>query len=259
MTQNELLLSCWAVLALIFAALWAVQVKEQDASHVDVGWAGGLGLTAAACAAFLHGEPSRRALIGIMGTVWSFRLAWHLYVDRVRGKPEDGRYASLRALWGEKANRNFFWFFQIQGLLDVVLALPFAALCARSGALSWADGAGVGIWFVAVAGEAVADRQLALFRAEIANKGKTCRAGLWRYSRHPNYFFEWLHWLAYAAMAPSDWRVWLSPALMFYFLLRVTGIPATEAQALKSRGDDYRDYQKTTSMFVPWFPGRRVS
>ena len=84
------------------------------------------------------------------------------------------------------------------------------------------------------------------------------RAGLWRLSRHPNYFFEWLYWLAYAAMAPADWRVWTSPALMLFFLLKVSGIPATEAQALKSRGDDYRDYQKTTSMFVPWFPRRNA-
>ncbi|MFI5344768.1 MAG: DUF1295 domain-containing protein [Elusimicrobiota bacterium] len=255
MTETELLLSCWAVLAMIFAALWVVQVDERDASHVDVGWAGGLGLTAAACAVILPGEPGRRVLVGVMGGVWSLRLAGHLYFDRVRGKPEDGRYANLRASWGDKANRNFFWFFQVQGLLDVILALPFAALCSRAGPLGGADWAGVGIWFVAVGWEAAADSQLAVFRADAANKGKVCRAGLWRYSRHPNYFFEWLHWLAYAAMLPSDWRVWVSPALMLYFLLRVTGIPATEAQALRSRGDEYRDYQRTTSMFVPWFSG----
>jgi steroid 5-alpha reductase family enzyme len=110
------------------------------------------------------------------------------------------------------------------------------------------------LWLIAVAGEAVADAQLAAFRADASNKGKTCRAGLWRYSRHPNYFFEWTHWLAYAVMLPEDWRVWVSPALMLYFLLRVSGIPATEAQALRSRGEDYRRYQRETSMFVPWPP-----
>ena len=101
-----------------------------------------------------------------------------------------------------------------------------------------------------------ADTTLARFRADPVNKGKTCREGLWRYSRHPNYFFEWTHWLAYAAMAPGEWQVWLSPALMLYFLLRVTGIPATEAQALRSRGEDYRRYQAETSMFIPWFSRR---
>ncbi len=254
MSPLDLLLPCWAALALFFAALWVIQVDSRDASHVDVGWAAGLGLMAAACAVLLRGDPARRVLVGVMGGAWSARLAWHLYADRVRGKPEDGRYASLRADWGGKANRNFFWFFQAQGCLDVILALPFAALCSRAGPLGAADLAGAAIWFVAVGGEAAADSQLAAFRADPANKGTVCRAGLWRFSRHPNYFFEWLHWLAYAAMLPQDWRVWISPALMLYFLLRVTGIPATEAQALKSRGDDYRDYQRTTSMFVPWFP-----
>lgn len=256
MSPSCVLLAGWGVLAVLFAALWSVQVRTRDASHVDVGWAAGLGLLGAACSAFLDGAPARRALVGTMAVVWSVRLAAHLYIDRVRGKPEDGRYAALRASWGPSANRNFFFFFQAQGLLDVLLALPFAALCAKTGPLGVLDFAGAGVWLAAVAGEASADRALARFRARPDNRGRVCKEGLWRFSRHPNYFFEWLHWLAYAAMAPADWRVWLSPALMLFFLLRVTGIPATEAQALKSRGDAYRDYQKTTSMFVPWFPRR---
>jgi steroid 5-alpha reductase family enzyme len=256
MSPARVLLAGWGVLAALFAALWGVQVRTRDASHVDVGWAAGLGLLAIACAALLDGDPARRALVGTMAAVWSLRLAAHLYFDRVHGKPEDGRYAALRASWGADANRNFFFFFQAQALLDVLLALPFAALSAKTGPLGAFDFVGAAVWLAAVAGEASADRALARFRARPDSKGRVCREGLWRLSRHPNYFFEWLHWLAYAAMAPADWRVWLSPALMLFFLLRVTGIPATEAQALKSRGDAYRDYQKTTSMFVPWFPRR---
>jgi steroid 5-alpha reductase family enzyme len=256
MTPLGVLLPAWAVLAVLFAGLWAAQVRARDASHVDVGWAAGLGLLALACAAFLPGAPARRALVGTMAALWSVRLAAHLYFDRVRGKPEDGRYAALRASWGPRADRNFFAFFQVQAALDVVLALPFAALCARTGPLRAADALGAAVWLAAVAGEASADRSLAAFRARPESRGRVCREGLWRYSRHPNYFFEWLHWLGYAAMAPSDWRVWTSPALMLYFLLRVTGIPATEAQALKSRGEAYREYQRTTSMFVPWLPRR---
>jgi steroid 5-alpha reductase family enzyme len=106
-------------------------------------------------------------------------------------------------------------------------------------------------------GLAVADLQLARFKADRCNQGTSCRSGLWRYSRHPNYFFEWVHWWAYAplAMGVSFWWVALAvPMLLLYFILFVTGIPPTEAQSLASRGEDYRRYQHTTSRFVPWFP-----
>lgn len=106
-------------------------------------------------------------------------------------------------------------------------------------------------------GVALADWQLARFKSQADSRGKTCRAGLWRYSRHPNYFFEWLHWCAYLLLAlggPYSWLAAITPLVLLYFLLFVTGIPPTEKQALASRGDDYRDYQRTTSPFVPWFP-----
>ena len=255
MTLNILGLG-WLALAAFFAALWTIERRTQDASLVDVGWASSLGFLALLCGALLPGNSGRRALVAGMGALWSARLAWHLYIDRVRGKSEDGRYAALRKSWGPDAGRNFFWFFQAQGALAAVLALPFAALAARPGPLGPRDAAGAVLWLIAVSGELMADGELAVFRAKSENKGRTCRVGLWRCSRHPNYFFEWTHWLAYAVMAPADWRVWISPALMLYFLLRVTGIPATEAQALRSRGDDYRRYQRETSMFIPWFPRR---
>jgi steroid 5-alpha reductase family enzyme len=114
-----------------------------------------------------------------------------------------------------------------------------------------------GLWAAALAGESTADRQLARFKATPGSNGLTCRDGLWRYSRHPNYFFEWLIWVAYALFALSaPWGplALASPALMLFLLFRVTGIPATEAQAVRTRGDDYRRYQATTSVFVPWFP-----
>jgi steroid 5-alpha reductase family enzyme len=102
--------------------------------------------------------------------------------------------------------------------------------------------------------------QLNAFKANAANRGKTCRAGLWKYSRHPNYFFEWLIWVAFCLFAIDSKYGYLAlfpPALMLYFLFRVTGIPATEAQALRTRGEDYRRYQETTSVFVPWFPRKK--
>ncbi|MBI3289165.1 MAG: DUF1295 domain-containing protein [Elusimicrobia bacterium] len=259
MAVSHYVLTGWAVLSAFFAVLWAFQARSRDASHVDVGWALGLGFMSVLAAVSLPGDAGRRALAAAMTCLWSLRLAGHLYVDRVRGKPEDGRYAALRARWGKAANRNFFFFFQAQALLDVLLSLPFVAVSSRSGALGGLDAAGAAIFLVSVAAEAAADRQLARFRRDPQSRGKTCRAGLWAWSRHPNYFFEWTHWLSYAVMAPGDWRAWIAPPAMLFFLLKVTGIPATEAQALKSRGEDYRRYQRETSMFFPWFPRRRAA
>ena len=123
--------------------------------------------------------------------------------------------------------------------------------------LHWLELLGAAIWVAGILGESIADRQLARFKADPANKGRVCDVGLWRYSRHPNYFFEWTIWVAYAVfcLASPPWGyVGLAmPALMLHFLLNVTGIKATEEQALKSRGDAYRRYQQTTSAFVPWF------
>ena len=108
-------------------------------------------------------------------------------------------------------------------------------------------------------GEAVADAQLTAWKRDPKNRGVTCRVGLWACSRHPNYFFEWLTWIAYALVAtatPMGWLGWIPAGLMLFFILKVTGIPPTEAQARKSR-PDYADYQREVSAFVPWFPRRK--
>ena len=113
------------------------------------------------------------------------------------------------------------------------------------------------MWLLAMLGESAADVQLNRFRSDPANKGKTCRVGLWKYSRHPNYFCEWLVWLAYfiyALGSPGGWIAVYAPALMYLFLTKVTGIKATEEHAVRSRGEDYREYQRTTNAFFPWWP-----
>lgn len=253
-----LLLTGWALAALTMLALWGWYRRNGNAGIVDVGWAATLGGLAVVYAALGPGWPARKWLIAGMMGVWAGRLAIYLLRDRVIGRPEDARYAALRQ--GRASPELFFFvFFQAQALLNVLLALP-ALIPAFNETPGFAavEIAAVGLWVLALAGETLADRQLERFKANPANRGRTCRDGLWRYSRHPNYFFEWLVWVAYAAYAlGSPWgsAALACPAVMLYLLFRVTGIPATEAQALRTRGDDYRRYQETTSAFVPWFPG----
>jgi steroid 5-alpha reductase family enzyme len=142
----------------------------------------------------------------------------------------------------------------------VILSVPFLipSLNGRP-ELHPLEVAGALLWFIALCGETLADAQLAAFKRNPANRGAVCDRGLWRYSRHPNYFFEWLVWVAFFVFAcgsPWGWISVLCPAVMLHLLLRVTGIPLTEQQALRSRGDAYRRYQQTTSAFFPWFPRR---
>jgi steroid 5-alpha reductase family enzyme len=188
-------------------------------------------------------------------------LSVHL-ARRVAGDPEDGRYAALREKLDRRADGWFFWFFQAQAALAVLLSMAF--LVPSSSTLAgwrvW-DLLAVLLWLSSITGEAVADRQLRRWRADPANKGRTCRAGLWRTSRHPNYFFEWIHWLVYPVLSIGlayGAALWLVPALMLFLVLRVTGIPPTEEQSLRSRGADYRDYQRTTNAFFPGPPARGV-
>ena len=248
--------------AAIMAVLWLIQRKTANAGIVDVGWSAEIGILGLLFAATSSGYAPRRVLVGAMIGAWSLRLAWYLLTDRVIGHSEEGRYQTLRAKWGSKANLNLFVFFQIQAVVALLFALPALTVAHnKTSALTAWDALGLVIWVVAAGCTALADRQLARFKARPESRGKTCREGLWRYSRHPNYFFEWLHWWAYAAMAVGSTYWWIpvaAPLLMLYFLLRVTGIPPTEAQALASRGDDYREYQRTTSAFIPWFPKKEA-
>ena len=247
----------------IMTVLWLVQRKTVNAGIVDVGWAAEIGILGLLFAVTSDGYPTRRLLVGAMIGIWSLRLAFHLLTDRIIGHSEEGRYQTLRKKWGRKTNRNLFIFFQVQAVLALLFALPVLTVAHnKTSPLTVWDYIGVVIWVIAAGCTAFADRQLANFKARPESRGKTCREGLWRYSRHPNYFFEWLHWWTYAAMSVGAAYWWVpvaAPLIMLFFLLKVTGIPPTEAQALASRGDDYRDYQRTTSVFVPWFPKRKAA
>ncbi|HVO35377.1 MAG TPA: DUF1295 domain-containing protein [Gemmatimonadales bacterium] len=237
-------------------ALWVLQQRTRNAASVDLGWTLLVALGAGVAALTSPGDPWRSLLVGGIAAVWALRLALYLLSDRVlAGRGEDGRYRALREQWGPRAPRNFLLLYLAQVPVAALFVAPIAA-ATRGGRLDAWSVAGVAVWAAAVLGEVTADRQLAAFRADPANRGTVCRAGLWRLSRHPNYFFEWLHWWAYVLIGHGALLTFLGPAVMLVFLFRVTGIPYTERQALKSRGDVYREYQRTTSAFVPWPPRR---
>jgi steroid 5-alpha reductase family enzyme len=254
---QHLLLTGAAIVFVMMFLLWVIHLLIHNAAVVDVGWAAGLGLLAIYYAAAGPGYPARKYAIATMAGIWSLRLASYLLFARVIGHPEEGRYVELRQSWKTNLPLRFLFFFEFQALLDLLLSMPFLLACldVRS-PLGPLEKIGAAIWLIGMIGEATADAQLNAFKKHSSNRGKTCRAGLWNYSRHPNYFFEWIIWVGYAVFAiasPWGWLGLLSPALILYFLLRLTGIPATEAQALRSRGEEYRQYQRTTSAFIPWF------
>jgi len=251
----------WAILSVVFALLWLRQVRTRNATSVDAAWSTSIAVLVAAYAITATDvDLATRVLVGVMAAVWGLRLAYHLWAHRVRREEtEDGRYAAMRETWGDKQQIGFFVTYQVQAGLAVLFSLP------AWGALHLAPSPGplhivaALVWLISISGESIADNQLSRWRANPDNRGKTCRAGLWRFSRHPNYFFEWIHWWAYVLLAPTSICAWIGPPLMLLFLFRLTGIPWTEAQAIKSRGDDYRAYQRDVSVFVPWFPKGQTS
>lgn len=259
MTFWTIVLSSFAIVSTLMLSVWVLSYAVNNAGLVDIAWAYAFSFVAL-FGLFLGPRITPPGiLISIMFLAWSIRLGTHLLVRVTKHHPEeDGRYRALREQFPRRTWLMFFGFFQAQALLVVILALPMLLVfTAGPTHLSFFHFLGFLVWLVALGGEAIADQQLEQFRAKASNRGKTCQTGLWKYSRHPNYFFEWLVWVAFFLFALATtlgWITILCPALMLFFLFRVTGIPATEAQALRSRGDEYRRYQQSTSIFLPLPP-----
>ncbi len=250
-----------AAVAVLMFILWLLHFPLRNAAIVDVGWAMGLALLAMLYAVHGVGYWRRTVFLASMVLLWGLRLGFHLLFTRVNGQPEEGRYVELRRKWGSHIGLKFLLFFEAQALLCGVLSLPFVlAMHDPSTGPPEFENWGLGIWVVAFLGEMIADLQLKRFKLNPQNKVRVCNIGLWRYSRHPNYFFEFFIWVSFAIVAlPAQYGYLglISPALILYLLFRVKGIPAAEEQAIRSKGEAYRKYQRSTSAFIPWFPNYR--
>jgi steroid 5-alpha reductase family enzyme len=248
-----------AIAGTYFALTWAISVRIRNYGLLDVAFSYGVAILAPLYAWFAPGDPLRKWAFAAIGAAWSVRLGTYILVRVVRHHPvEDPRYQTLRARW--PGALRFLGFFELQALLVVVFSLPFLVVAFNpSPRITALEVVGMGLAIAALIGEAVADLQMQAFKRDPASRGKVCEAGLWRYSRHPNYFFESLVWWGcFLTALPSPWG-WVTiacPLLMLYFLFKVTGIPLTEEYAVKSKGDAYREYQRTTSAFIPWFRTR---
>lgn len=250
-----LLLIAIAVAVTCFAVTWAISVKIKNYGLLDVAWSYGMAVIATIYALSGPGYAPRIWIATIIGMAWSLRLGTYILIRVMKHHPtEDVRYQTLRARW--PGPWMFLAFFELQAIVVLILSLPFLFAAFNPNPLMSIEYAGLAISFLSLCGETLADRQMKQFKSEPANRGKVYQSGMWRFSRHPNYFFEALIWVGFAIFAlgsPHGWIALSCPLLMLYFLLKVTGIPLTEEYAVKSKGEAYREYQRTTSTFIPWF------
>jgi steroid 5-alpha reductase family enzyme len=255
-------LEAWLLCALGQGALWLVAERTKNAGIVDVGWSQAFTLVVLVFSLQPLAPRPSWLPIAIVVVAWSTRLTSYLIWRGAATGAEEGRYADLRRRWALRGSRRFFVFFQAQAALTAVLSIAFAVpfIVAPSGG-GWLRALGFIVSLIGIAGESVADGQLARFKRDPANVGRVCDVGLWQYSRHPNYFFEWCFWLGLAIYGlgypfPYALLGLAGQAIILASIFGVTGIPPTEAQALRSKGESYRAYQARVSRFVPLPPKR---
>ncbi len=261
MTVIFVILALAACSSIAMAGAWLVALATGRSGWIDAIWSLTTGILGATAALWLFAAPewsARQMLVATLALIWSLRLGLHIAVRSATGG-DDPRYKHLFQEWGSRFKARLFWFLQIQALVAFTLALS-VMIAAHQPApdITILDAIGAVVFVVAVLGEAVADRQLANFRKDSANDGKVCDSGLWAMSRHPNYFFEWVAWLAYPIIAldvaggyPWGWLALSAPLLMYWLLVHVSGIPPLEAHMLRSRGESFRGYQRRVNAFWP--------
>jgi steroid 5-alpha reductase family enzyme len=254
-------LAAGAALSIAMALAWAIQQRSGNSGWVDVSWSLSVG-TVAAVTAIWPLAPDwphwRQPAVAVLALAWGLRLGLHI-ASRTKSSADDPRYRDLIRQWGVDAPRRMFVFLQSQAAVGVVLAVSVALAAHNPNpAFRLQDFAGLAILLAAIVGEGVADRQLRAFKADPRNRGAICDVGLWRLSRHPNYFFEWLGWVAYPVMAidfaglnPYGWLALAAPACMYWVLVHVSGVPPLEQHMLRTRGEAFRAYQRRTRAFFP--------
>ncbi|WP_445678701.1 DUF1295 domain-containing protein [Radicibacter daui] len=246
---------------LAMAAAWGVSERTGRSGWADTVWSfavGGLGVMAALAPVSGREVSERQLLVACLAAAWSLRLGLHI-ARRTAAGPEDARYAWLRGQWGARAPSRLFWFLQVQAVAAFLLAGCMGLAAHRPGPIGAGDVLGIALLVLAVAGAGRADDQLRRFKADPANAGRICDSGLWAFSRHPNYFFEWLGWWGYAAIAIdptggyfAGWLALAGPAFMYWLLVHVSGIPPLEAHLHRSRGAAFAAYRDSVSAFWPW-------
>jgi steroid 5-alpha reductase family enzyme len=239
--------------------IWVFSVLRKDASIVDIFW--GPGFAFLACIYFVftpEGAFLRRTLIVAIVVIWGLRLGLYIFF-RNRGKGEDKRYQAFRSAAGERYWwYSYFQVFMLQGVLMLLISTPLLAAQINPllQPITLSDSLGTVFWVIGFLFEAIGDWQLAIFKANPANKGKVIKSGLWRYTRHPNYFGEAVLWWGYFLIAVSVpgglWTIY-SPILMTLLLLRVSGVALLE-QSLRKEKPEYQAYIEETSSFIPWPP-----
>ena len=252
-----------ACMTVVMIAAWAFGLARGNGGWTDVFWTYGSGAILAAAALFPIGSypmpQPRQWLVAGLIALWALRLGSYIG-GRVSTHPEDPRYARFRTDWGQDYPRKMLFVTLPQAPATALLGLSVLIAARAPGHdLALRDVLGVAILMLAIGGEGLADAQMKLFKADPANKGKVADVGLWGWSRHPNYFFEWLGWLAYPVIGfdparPTAWLSFTAPAIMFLLLTRVSGIPPLETAQLASKGDAYRRYQARVSAFFPLPP-----
>lgn len=244
------------LMVVLFSLTFWVCRRMDNYGFVDVVWSFSFTPLAWFFALNATGWSMRQLVIASLASAWSVRLGSHLYKRVSSHHPEeDSRYAQLREDWKDNFGPMMFGFFQLQALTVVLLGLPFIfpTYNATTSFSLW-EMVGTAIVFLSLCGESLADGQLAAFRRKPDNKGQVCNVGLWRYSRHPNYFFEWCIWVGFGVFALGSHLGWiglLAPFSIYYLLRYKTGVPMAEESSLKSKGDRFREYQKTTNEFFP--------
>lgn len=240
----------------IMTTCWLVFKKRDKAQVVDIGWA--LSFFGAGCLLFLgSGSFSHQVALFLMIALWSLRLAYHLYNRFSKQTKEDPRYIALREkIGGDPAGIKFLILFWLQGILVTLLSIPFFVSAIAERSWSIFEWIGIFLFGVGIIGESLADWQLKQFK-RFPSGQNVLKTGLWAYSRHPNFFFEWIIWLGFSFFvwtAPFGSTGIISALIMLYLLLKVSGIPVLEEQEVNRKGEEYRIYQRSVSAFFPWFP-----